>query len=211
MKHSRVLTTLAPMLMLLMAAPASASAIYAYTGNPFSAVSVQGSLVPADPYTTGDRVSLVMELPEVLSGNLDWVIVNPSTFTFTDGVSALTQGNTTFSQFVLSTDGGGNIVAWEMQAENRAVVLGGGTIRQIITRSSAASVADRGFDILCGPGSNGLSCVLDEPFYDNRAALMDDPGTWTLEVTASPVPEPTSILLLGTGLIGAAVRRRRLQ
>ncbi len=209
---TRILTAIAFMLLSLMASQASASAIYTYTGNDFGVVSLQGPTAPADPYTTGDRVSLVMELPGALPGNLDMAPVAPSTFTFTDGVSVLTQANATFSQFAVSTDGGGNIVAWAMQAEQRSVVVGGGFIRQIITNNSGPSVADRGFDILCGPGSNGFACLLDdEPYYDNRGVIMDDPGTWRLEVTSSPVPEPTAMVMLGTGLIGLVARRRRLR
>jgi len=78
-KNTHVMTAIAFMLMLLMAPQASASAIYIYTGNNFGFVSVQGPTVPADPYTTGDRVSLVMELPAALQGNLDMVLVDPST------------------------------------------------------------------------------------------------------------------------------------
>ncbi|BCS30917.1 hypothetical protein TBR22_A01180 [Luteitalea sp. TBR-22] len=209
MKNPQLLITLA---FTLIASQASASALYTYTGNTFGFVSVQGPTAPADPYTTSDRVSVVLELPVALQGNLDMVPVAPSTFTFTDGVSVVTQANATFSQFEVSTDGAGNIVAWQMQAEIRAVAVGGGVIRQIITNNSAVQVADRGFDILCGPGSNGLACVLeDEPYYDNRAVIMDSPGSWSREIVDSPVPEPTSMVLFGTGLIGLVARRRRLR
>jgi hypothetical protein len=205
------LTAMAVMLLMLVASRASASAIYTYTGNTFGFTSLQGPTAPADLYTTGDRVSLVMELPAALPGNLAMAVVVPSTFSVADGVNLVTQANATYSQFVLSTDGGGNIVAWEIVAEVRAVIVGGGSVRQIITNNSGASVADRGFDILCGPGSNGIACVLDdEPNYDSRGVVLDDPGTWRFTATPPVVPEPTTMVLLGTGMIGLFARRRRL-
>src|SRR5262245_55601375 len=91
-------------------APASASVIYIYTGNPFTQVGQDGPTLIPDPHTTSDRVAAVMELLSVLGPNLADQGVTPVSFSLSDGVSTLTGANATSASFRFTTDGGGNIV-----------------------------------------------------------------------------------------------------
>ncbi len=61
-------------------------------------------------------------------------------------------------------------------------------------------------------GNRGLESNDDYTVLGNQITLdlrVTQPGDWVRVVTASPVPEPGTLLLIGSGLAGLALRRRR--
>jgi hypothetical protein len=169
------------------ATPAHASVIYTYTGNPFN-------VLQGNSYSAQDGVAGVMELGTTLGANLSSTSLTPLTFSFSDGVKTITQANASSASFVVSTDGLGNITTWEISL---AIPFGvGGPPVVITTTNTAQMVLDRGEDNECF----GFLCGLT--FGEVRNA----PGGW--EPKVPPVPEPSSMLLIGAALAGFTARRR---
>lgn len=196
--------------LLVTAAPARASAIYAYTGNPFTSVTLAGPTAPADPYTTADRVTGFIELASPLAADLSpLTALAPVSFSFFDGVNTITDANATFTSFEVETNNVGTIVNWLVRVSANAAAVGGGTRQSIATYNSVGSdplVQDFGLDGRCGPESSLGGCALyGDPSYTQIANNAGTPGAWTLR---TPVPEPSSMLLIGVALAGFAARRR---
>lgn len=140
------------------------------------------------PFTTSDSVSGWFTVAWPLPGNLSTGFFTPEAFSFTDGVDTITNATATltssFSSF--STNTSGDITGWEVYLLLPDYNL---VASESIPTSSEdlSSVATMGAD-----NSN-------------------DPGTWTESGSTSPVPEPESLILVGTGLAAAAgIARRRL-
>ncbi|WP_291987511.1 PEP-CTERM sorting domain-containing protein [Luteitalea sp.] len=198
---------LALVVTLLTAAPAHASAIYAYTGNPFTSVGLAGPTAPADPYTTADRVTGFIELASPLPAGLSPLTpLAPVAFSFFDGVNTITEANATFASFEVETNNVGAIVNWLVRVSANAAVVGGGTRQSILTYNSVALVQDGALDGRCGPDSLVGGCALyGDPSYSQTASNAGAPGVWALRTS---VPEPSSMLLIGVALAGVAARRR---
>jgi hypothetical protein len=173
---------------LLLPAPLMADTYtYTYIGNDF--ISATGS------FTTSDAISGSFTVASPLAGNLPFQAITPSvlSFSFSDDVTSIdnTQPQWSTPLFEVETDGSGSITRWFIVLENSS---GGAFLSEIVTGNFPASPEDFGAD-----GST----------FANQASNVLTPGTWTQSTSASPAPEPGTLLLLATGLIALAGSLRR--
>lgn len=182
---ARILTQLAALCLLLAAASAGAFAspvTYTYTGNPLNLVST-GSSCPGSC-----SIDATITLAAPLGDNLNLASVTPLSFSMTDGSlgDSLNQANAPdyLDTFWFSTDASGDIIGWLVQA----ITSGGNAV--IATDNYFGGTSDE---------AGNATYVL----YN-----VDNPGTWS-QTSTSPTPEPSSLLLLGTGLLGLGPFIRR--
>jgi hypothetical protein len=153
--------------------PMMADTVYSYTGKHYTSASL--------PYTTADSIIGSLTISAPLGDNLTLAAVNPSAFSFSDGVETFNGGNTPTSTFLFSTDASGNISGWlvafiDSSGDELSSIKIGGTTDSVLNNVGGAS-------------------------------NVGDPGVWS----ATVVPKPSSLALMGTGVLGlVGVGRRRL-
>ena len=164
--------------------PATADVIYQYTGNPFTTVT--------SPYTTSDFVSGTIQLSSILPPNLNQASIQVNAFRFSDGIQTLTSANLGLpTDSLVSTDGSGAVVGfWEF-------VFGGRNPEAPTIQTLNA------FPGMQGPVTQDEGRLGNLAMGEPIGANTNSPGVWTL------VPEPSTALLLASGVVGLAVRRRR--
>jgi hypothetical protein len=170
--------------LLMLPLSAFADTVYTYTGNTYT-------FNNGDIYNPSGHISGSFDLASPLGANETWEVVNPLSFTFTDGTFTLTKA-TVFPEFAesfeIETDASGNITAWNIALEDIP-------FHYIFTENIGPYVSDYAVDPFA-------------PAYA-YAGNMQDAGTWTSSAP-SPVPEPSTILLFGTGILGTlGVLRKR--
>jgi hypothetical protein len=196
MRKSLAMAALPAFLSLMMTGAASAATIYTYTGPSFDGFKISATLdlaspanIPAGTNVSGSLTSFVSTAPpEDLAGFLLGMneMVPPPT--------AVTVG----------TDALGNITSWDISEELFASypAVSGENPNDFFCTYSVTTTNAGDHATLTQDHDAGL-CP-GGPFSANA-------GTWSPTFTATAAPEPGSLMLLGSGMLGLLgfARRRR--
>ena len=179
LQHPKLLLALTTVAAFSFAYPASVQAVpttYHYTGNNFT--DVFGSL-----YTTSDFVTAMVTLMGPLGANMPLTHVNPTAFTFFDGVQTLNSTNSHPNPiaFSFATNANGEIISWRVEVD------GGG--------SSIFTIND-----VLGAGDGGHT---SEAIGSNR----DSPGVWSQGIATPDTGSTLSLTTLTLMALGLVARR----
>jgi hypothetical protein len=174
---------------------------YSYTSNDLNLCEgIDATYCNNAPYT--ETITFTTATPGPLAANFyDVVAVSSFSFTDTEGLDltdANIADNTSYDEyFILQTDASGDITGWNILAESYSASgpelfgysynLNGNntdeTINETLNSSGYATAGGYSYNEGVTNGGDAL------------------PGTWIDETTATNTPEPSSFLLLGTGLL----------
>jgi len=138
------------------------------------------------PYSGSNYISGSVTLTNPLSTS-QTASYSPAAFSFTDGFQTITQANATYDSFTFKTNASGDITGWTVYLSTAS---GDGMEAQ-----NLASVIGDDIEYL-----GSYAAVRSAGAFATTPATLPD---------TSAVPEPSSIALLSTGLVGVASALRR--
>ncbi len=170
----------------LPAAVAHADVTYAYTGAVFTNAE-EGSPYGQMLVSNGDFLTGTITFSGPLGDNATFGASDVVSYSFSDGISTITNlDSAPLSDFTITTDGTGAIKTWSVGFDN-----------DMIAFSSASGIP---------PTEEDAVFVEDGEFAASTNGVV---GAWS---APQPTPEPGSLMLMGTGLVGVVeAARRRLR
>jgi len=165
---------------LSLAYPASVQAVpttYTYTGHHFTGVS--------GLYTTDDFVTAMVTLAGLLGANMPLTHVQPTAFTFFDGVQTISNTPNLEVFFDFATNARGEITLWFAQA-----LANDPDFRFIGTSHDVTGTGDGGGGDVLGQGFNN-----------------DSPGVWSVNASVPDAGSTLSLMTLTLMALGLVARQ----
>ena len=203
----RVLTLVA-ITVTWLATPAQATPLLGNLANPVGG-GFGGAPDSGDEFLTGGAALTITDIDVLWETGFGGTANRVGLFTDAAGLPSGTQVGTWFTSGLATTSGALiNYVGSANLAANTTYHV----VLDILDRSRAAFTFSTAFN-LSDPATLGAANPLGSSFGDIQAvSWSEDPANlmWQLNGTAVAAPEPASMVLLTTGLVGFVLSRRRI-